>query len=220
MRLKNFITDQHKKIKRNYVGRMLDSKIACMEIASLYEFDYWDGKRCFGYGGYYYIPGYWRKVAENLILSYGLKDGDKVLDVGCGKGFLLFELKCLLPTLEVIGFDISKYALSNSKEEIRDFLQIQSASALYPLLDSEIDLVISINTLHNLCIEEIEIALSELERVGKKKYICVESYRNSTELFNLECWALTCRSFYSKNDWKWIFKKFKYSGDYEFIYFE
>jgi ubiquinone/menaquinone biosynthesis C-methylase UbiE len=220
MRLKNIITDQHTKSQRNYIARMLDSKSACMDIASLYDFNYWDGKRCYGYGGYKYIPGYWNKVAKDLINIYQLKDGDKVLDVGCGKGFLLFELKCLLPNLKIIGFDISEYALLNSKEEIRGYLSLQSASSVYPLSDLEVDLVISINTLHNLCIEELQIALNQIERVGKKKYICVESYRNSNELFNLECWALTCKSFFSSKDWEWVFNNFKYSGDYEFIYFE
>ena len=82
------------------------------------------------------------------------------------------------------------------------------------------DLVISLATLHNLSISELKNAVSEIQRVGKKKYIMVESFRNDQELFNLQCWALTCQSFFSVKEWIWLFKNFNYSGDYEFIYFK
>ena len=89
-----------------------------------------------------------------------------------------------------------------------------------PFSDKEFDLVFSLNTLHNLKIYELETALKEMQRVGKNGYLCLESFRNDQELFNLECWALTCQSFYTPDEWEWIYKHFGYSGDYEFIYFE
>ena len=118
------------------------------------------------------------------------------------------------------GIDISDYAIGNCMPEIRDRLQIGNAIDL-PWQDNTFDLVISITTLHNLHAYDLELALREMERVGKQhKYLCVESYRNEQELFNLQCWALTCESFFEKDEWIWIFEKFNYSGDYEFIYFE
>ena len=133
---------------------------------------------------------------------------------------MLYEIKKLLPESRITGFDISEYAIQNSKEEIRDSLYIQKAQDKYPFGDKEFDLVISINTLHNLNIYNLKTALKEIERVGRDKYIVVEGYRNEAELFNVQCWALTCESFFSKNEWIWLFNEFGYTGDYEFIYFE
>ena len=98
-------------------------------------------------------------------------------------------------------------------------LRVFDARKKLPFKDKEFDLVISINTLHNFKIHDLKTSLSECERVGKKKYLVVEGYRNENELFNLQCWALTCESFFSEDEWKWIFDQFGYTGDYEFIYF-
>lgn len=216
--LKNFITPLHTSTSREYVARMVDEKVHCMLKAKEYESDYWDGDRRYGYGGYRYMPGRWKPVAEALIETYGLKKGDRILDVGCGKAYLLYELHLL--GMEVHGFDISKHGLADTMEEIRDNLFLHRAQDTYQFKDDAFDLVISINTLHNLEIFDLEIALKEIERVGKQGYICVESYRNELEQFNLQCWALTCESFYSKRAWEWIYSHFGFTGDYEFIYFE
>jgi ubiquinone/menaquinone biosynthesis C-methylase UbiE len=218
-RLLDIITPLHKQTKRDYIGRMMDDKIACSEIARKYDRDYWDGDRRYGYGGYHY-DGRWKTVAERLIKQYALTANAKILDVGCGKGFLLYEFKKLLPNAIVKGFDISEYAIKNSKEEIRENLFMHRAQDVYPFKDKEFDLVISITTLHNLCINELKQALQEMERVGKNKYMTTESYRNEKELFNLQCWALTCESFFRPQEWIWLFNEFGYRGDYEFIYFE
>lgn len=214
----DFITPLHTSTNREYLPRMVDEKVHCMLKAKEYEADYWDGDRRFGYGGYRYMPGRWKPVAEAMIAAYDLKPGAKILDVGCGKAYLPYEMHLL--GLEVHGFDISKHGLADAKEEIRDNLFIHRAEDPYPFGDDEFDLVISINTLHNLEIFELKTALEEIERVGKNKYICVESYRNEQEQFNLQCWALTCESFFSKRGWEWVYDHFGYTGDYEFIYFE
>ena len=155
-----------------------------------------------------------------LIARYKLNNKSKVLDVGCGKGFLLYEIKKLLPGVTIAGFDISRYGLLHSKEEIRPYLRFGRAEGRYPFKNKEFDLVISITTLHNLSLPELSQALAQIERVGRQKYLAVESYRNEKELFNLECWALTCESFFDRESWIWLLKHFGYSGDYEFIYFE
>ena len=215
----SIITALHKKTSRDYLKRMSDNKIECMTVARRYDSDYWDGDRRYGYGGYKY-DGRWKIVAEKLIAAYNLKDSAHILDVGCGKGFLLHEFKLLLPNALIAGFDISEHAIKNSKEEARGNLFVHSAQSQYPFKGKEFDLVLSITTLHNLYIYDLKAALQEIERVGRNTYIVVESYRDERELFNLECWALTCEAFFTPKEWIWLFKEFGYSGDYEFIYFE
>jgi len=217
-KLLRIITPLHKKTRRDYIGRMTDEKVACMKIAKKFGFDYWDGDRRFGYGGYKY-DGRWIAVAHKLISLYKLKKNARIADVGCGKAHLLYELRKLLSDAEVVGFDISGYALSHAPSMARSHLKLHKAQDRYLYPDKYFDLVISINTLHNLKIFDMKKALSEIERVGKRKFIVVESYRNERELFNLQCWALTCESFLGKDEWIWLFEHFGYSGDYEFIYF-
>ncbi len=218
-RLQEIITTLHTSTKRDYLGRMMDEKIHCMKVAKKFGIDYWDGERKYGYGGYKYIAGRWKSAAEKIISIYNLNNSSKILDVGCGKAFLIFEIKKILPKIKIKGFDISKYAIENAPLEIKDNLIVHDVAKDYPFKDKEFDLVISINTLHNLKIFDLEFALNEISRVSEEQYLCVESFRNEEELFNLECWALTCQSFFSKDEWEWIFNKFKYDGDYEFIYF-
>jgi len=218
--LVNYVTKLHLATRRAYIDRMIDDKVNCMKKAKEYEFDYWDGNRRYGYGGYKYIAGRWKPVAELLIKNYNLTNNSSVLDVGCGKAFLLYEMKLLLPNLKISGFDISKHGLSEAKNEISNNLFIHRAQDTYPFKDNEFDLVISLGCLHNLKIFELEKALQEIERVSKQGYIMLESYRNEKELFNLQCWALTCEAFFDKEAWIWIYNHFGYTGDYEFIYFE
>ena len=219
-KLQNIVTHLHQATARDYLARMLDEKVKCMQIAKGYEEDYWDGDRRYGYGGYKYMPGRWKPVAEALIKSYNLKSGSKVLDIGCGKGFLLYEMKLLIPELDIQGIDISEHGLKNAKKEVKPFLARHKAQNYLPFTDNEFDLVISLGTFHNLKLFELQIALSEMERVGLKGYLMLESYRNEAELFNLQCWALTAEMFFDNNDWVWLYNHFGYKGDYEFIYFE
>ena len=184
--LKNFISELHNSTKRNYLKRMNDNKIYCMKIAKKYSKDYWDGNRRFGYGGYKFIPGRWTKVAQKIISTYKLRKGSKILDVGCGKGFLLKEMLLIEPGLKIFGFDISKYALKNSIKDNRIKKIRHKAQNKFPFKTKFFDLVISLSTLHNLEIYDLEKSIKEIQRVGKKKYIMVESYRNNKELFNLE----------------------------------
>ena len=216
----NFVTSLHKRTKRKYLERMINSKVSCMKVAKKYNKNYWDGERKFGYGGYKFIPGRWEPVAKKLIKLYKLKSGSRVLDIGCGKGFLLYEIKKINPKIEVTGFDISKYAIKNSKKEIMKNLFIQKAQNKIPFKEKYFDLVISLGVLHNLNLKEIEKSVAEINRLSKKSFIMVESYRNDSELFNLQCWALTCKTFLDPNDWKWLLKRLNYKGDFEFIFFE
>lgn len=212
----------HKATKRDYLARVNDPdfpKPKAAELAKKWDFDYWDGDRRINYGGYRYIPGRWEKVARALAKYYDIKPGDKILDIGCGKGYLLYDFTLVVPGAEVYGIDVSEYAIRNAKEEVRDRLQVGNATAL-PWPDKTFDLVISIQTLHNLHCYDLDKALREMERVGKKKYLCVESYRNETEKANLLYWQVTCEAFNTPEEWEWWFKQTGYSGDHSFIFFE
>lgn len=215
-----FITRVHNSTKRDYLKRVNDhDKAAVAEIATKFGKDYWDGERHLGYGGYKY-DGRWKPVAEAMIKHYGLKPGAKILDVGCGKGFLLYEFMTLLPGSTVAGIDISSYAIENAKPEVKPFLKVGTAAKL-PYDDKSFDFVVTINTLHNLYNYELFDALKEIERVGRGgKHIVIESYRNEREKVNLLYWQLTCRTFYSIPEWEWFFKKAGYTGDYSCIFFE
>ena len=216
----DFLSPIHKSTKRDYVARVTEfPKAEAAKLAKQFGKDYWDGDRKVGYGGYSY-DGRWRKVADAMAAHYGLKAGDRVLDVGCGKAFLLYDLTQAVPGIEVHGIDISEYGIENAKEEVRGCLQTANANDL-PFEDGSFDFVYSINTLHNLHCYDLDRALREMQRVGRKhRYICVESYRNEDEKTNLLYWQLTCESFCTPEEWEWWFERCGYTGDHSFIYFE
>lgn len=219
----DFMSVLHKSTKRDYLARVNEPeypKAKAAEIAKRYGEDYWDGDRRICYGGYHYLEGRWEKVARAIAHHYTLPTKPKILDIGCGKGFLLYDFLKVIPNAEIYGIDISQYAISNCKVEIHDRLQVGTATNL-PWEDNTFDLVISINTLHNLQAYDLELALREMERVGKHhKYLCVESYRNEQEKVNLLYWQVTCEAFNSPKEWRWWFNHTNYTGDYSFIYFE
>lgn len=218
--LVEFITPLHKRSKRDYIARVNQfPKAHCSVIAKQYGYDYWDGERQYGYGGYHY-DGRWEVVARQMIDRYKLSPDASILDVGCGKGFLLYEFKKLLPNCTVKGLDISEYAIQHAKEEIREHL-VQGHARELPFPDKSFDLVVSNTTFHNLKIFDLINAIKEVNRVSRKDaWICVESYRNDEEKANLLYWQLTCESFYSPEEWIWLYETNGFKGDYEFVYFE
>lgn len=219
----DFLSTIHKSTTRDYLARVNDleyPKAKAAELAKKWGYDYWDGDRRINYGGYQYIRGRWEKVALAMQDHYHLPENAKILDVGCGKGFMLYDFTKVLPRAEVHGIDVSYYAIEHSKPEVREHLLEGRAESL-PWPDDYFDLVYSLNTFHNLHAYELELALSEFERVGKRhKYLCVESYRNEAEKANLLYWQVTCEAFNTPKEWEWWFNLAGYTGDHSFIFFE
>ena len=219
----DFMSVLHTSTKRDYLSRVNDTnypKAKAAELARQWGHDYWDGDRRINYGGYRYLEGHWEQVARAMTDHYELPDSPRILDIGCGKGYLLFDFLKVIPDACISGIDISEYAITHAKPEIRDRLQIGNATDL-PWDDNTFDLVLSINTFHNLYNFELGQALREIERVGKEnKYICVESYRTEAEKVNLLYWQVTCETFCTPEEWDWWFRMTGYSGDYSFVYFE
>jgi SAM-dependent methyltransferase len=216
----DFLAKYQSSTKRDYVARMVEhDKAECAIIAKRWGEEYWDGPRQYGYGGYRY-DGRWLPIAQDIAKRYELKAGDKILDVGCGKAFLLYEFTRAVPGVEISGLDISAYGIAHAKEEAQPFLKEGNCTKL-PYADHSFDFVFSINTFHNLKLAELKSAIQEVERVAKnKKWICVESYRNEREKANLLYWQLTCMSFHMPDEWAWLYGQWGYTGDYGFIYFE
>jgi SAM-dependent methyltransferase len=213
------LTNNHVKTKRDYHARSVEEKPIYAALAKKFDYNYWDGSREIGYGGYT-DDGRWHVVAQKLLELYNPPQKASILDIGCGKGFLLKELILQRPDLVIKGLDISSYAIEHSPSIIKPFLELGKAEKLDLKKDSW-DLIISLNTLHNLELPDLVTALKSIELANNgASYICVESYRNEHEKWNLMRWQLTCEAFYTPKEWKWIFSLANYSGDYEFIFFE
>lgn len=217
----DFIGRVHQSTQRDYVGRVTSAdKAECAKVAKKFGYDFFDGDRNYGYGGYSY-DGRWKAVAEQMIEHYSLESGMRILDIGCGKAHLLLEIKRLIPGIEVCGIDISEYAITHTETDIMGSLEQGEAQDLSRYDDNSFDFVFSINALHNLKIYDLRKAIHEINRVTKgKSYIVVESWRTEEERVNMLYWQLTCASFYDVGEWEWLYKEFGYKGDYGFIFFE
>ena len=200
--------------KRDVSGRLASKTEEDKCIAQKFGKEFFDGSRNHGYGGFSYNPRFWQPVVPRFQKHWNLKSNDSVLDVGCAKGFMLYDLKESIPDLKVNGVDISKYAIANTKKEISRFCQVANAISL-PYDDSSIDVVISVNTLHNLNESDIKMALLEVERVKKRgSFITLDAYRNDEEKERMEAWNLTAKTVMHANQWKEFFNDIGYTGDY------
>ena len=200
--------------RRNLDKRKTQKNPKSIEIARRFEKDFFDGDKQHGYGGHYYNEKFWSGVVDDFIKHYKLTNQSSILDVGCAKGFMLYDFKKKLPNLKVTGIDISKYAISNGKEELKDFLKVGNAKKL-DFNDNSFDLVIAINTIHNLEEDDCATALREIQRVTKKNaYVVLDAYSNEIEREKMFSWNLTGKTIKHKDEWKFFFKKNNYLGDY------
>ncbi|MHB8694537.1 MAG: class I SAM-dependent methyltransferase [Solirubrobacteraceae bacterium] len=203
----------HPPANRDYDGRAREKTDEHREIAKRFGKEFFDGPRHLGYGGYAY-DGRWVAVAERLRDHYGLAPDAAILDVGCAKGFLLHDFRQVMPGCTVAGVDVSEYAIEHAMEDVKPFLKVASGDDL-PYPDRSFDLVVSINSIHNLPPERLKVALREIERVGRgAAYITVDAWRNELERENLIKWILTAESYMHVDDWKRLFDEVGYTGDY------
>ena len=205
---------KYPKTKRDLSKRSNEKTEEDRIIARRFDKEFFDGDRKNGYGGYYYNSKFWTEVVKDLNNFYKLKNGSKILDIGCGKGFMLFDFMKLNPNFVLEGIDISDYAITNAVPEVKKFLKIGNAKSL-PYEDNSFDLVISINTTHNLEINQCKKALSEMERVSRKdKYLIVDAYSNEIEKDRIFAWNLTAKTILSTNEWISLFEEAGYTGHY------
>ena len=202
------------KIKRDSVNRANYKTEEDKIIARKFGKDFFDGSRKHGYGGFKYMDKFWKPVIPTFKEHFNLNDNSKVLDVGCAKGFMLYDMREFLPNVTVKGIDISSYAIQYAKEEVKEFLSVADARDL-PFNDNSFDVVISINTIHNLDRDDCAKALQEIQRVSKgKSFITVDAYRNDEEKKAMYAWNLTAKTIMSVDKWISFFEEVGYTGDY------
>jgi len=213
MRTEINLLGEYPKIKRDYDKRLTEKTPEIIHIAKQFGKDFFDGNRKCGYGGYKY-DGRWAPIVKRFKEHYNLPENAAILDIGCAKGFMLHDFKELMPRCTVAGIDVSKYAIENSMPSIKPFLKIASAEQL-PYPNNSFDLVVSINSIHNLPLERLKAALLEVERVSRgNSYITIDAWRNEKEKENLYKWVLTAETMMHVDDWKKLFKEVGYTGDY------
>jgi SAM-dependent methyltransferase len=208
------ILSNYPKAKRDLNARLESKSEESRKIGRKFGFDYFDGDRNHGYGGFSYNPKFWQPVIPTIVENYKISNSSNVLDVGCAKGFFLYDLKLAFPGINITGLDISDYAVENSIPEIKPYLQVGNATKL-PFEDDCFDFVISINTIHNLNLQDCATALQEIERVTKdNSFITVDAYRNDEEKARMQAWNLTALTMMSVDEWKQFFLEVGYTGDY------
>ena len=200
--------------RRDVSGRGASKTEEDRRIARQFGKEFFDGSRDQGYGGFSYHSRFWEPVIPTFQEHWGLVAGDSVLDVGCAKGFMLYDMQRLVPGIKVCGLDISKYAIENAKSEVKQFCEVGNATDL-PFEDNSFDVVISVTTLHNLEGDELVKGFQEIERVSKRgSFITVDAYENDDQKERMHAWNLTAKTVMHVDEWKKFFKDVGYTGDY------
>ena len=208
------LMDRYPQSRRNpeeRAARITDEQRA---IARQFGEDFFDGDRLYGYGGYNYHPKFWTDTVKRFCDYYKLAPDAAVLDVGCGKGFMMHDFKLLLPEMTIRGIDISEYAITNTMEDMKEYVSVGTAREL-PFEDNSFDLVISINTVHNLSLQECKQSLREIERVSRlDSFIVVDAWRSAEEEKRMLMWNLTARTYMHTSNWEALFDEVGFTGDF------
>lgn len=183
-------------------------------IARRFGAGYFDGDRLTGYGGYTYHPRFWTETVRRFRDHYRLSPDAAVLDVGCAKGFMMHDFKALMPDMSIAGLDVSEYAYEHALPDMQPFITIGNATDL-PWLDDSFDLVISINTVHNLPLEDCKRALREIQRVSRRHaFVTMDAWHDEAEHARMMKWNLTALTYMHVEDWKALVAEVGYTGDY------
>jgi len=203
--------------KRDPFARAAEKTEEDRALARQFGKEFFDGERRTGYGGFNYNARFWEPVVPDFQAHWNLKAGDSLLDVGCAKGFMLYDMQRLIPGLEVHGVDVSAFAIENAMEEVKPNLKVANATDL-PYEDNSIDVAIAINTVHNLEGADLEKALRELVRVTRRGcFLTVDAYTNDVEKEAMYAWNLTAKTILHVDEWKELFDKVGYTGDYYWL---
>src|SRR5260370_35781394 len=150
-------------------------------ISKQFGRDHFDGDRRYGYGGYNYHPRFWTDTVKYIRDYYHLRDDASILDIGCAKGFMLYDFQQLMPKARLAGVDVSEYAIANALEPVKPFVREGNAKAL-PYPDKRYDLVLAINTIHNLPYVNCRRSLREIQRLSQQNaFVMVDAYRTDEE---------------------------------------
>lgn len=202
------------KSKRNIDDRKNNKSEKNREIARRFDKSFFDGDRETGYGGFKYDEKFWTNVIPTFIDYWKINENSSILDVGCAKGFMIYDFLRIMPKIKIRGIDLSTYAIENAIIPTKSLVSVANAKNL-PFKDNEFDYVISINTIHNLEKSECGLALQEIQRVSKKKsFITVDAYNSEQEKERMYAWNLTAKTIMSVDEWKLFFDLNGYEGDY------
>jgi ubiquinone/menaquinone biosynthesis C-methylase UbiE len=183
-------------------------------ISKQFGRDYFDGDRRYGYGGYKYHPRFWTDTVKYIRDHYQLPEDAAILDIGCGKGFMLYDFLQLMPHARCAGIDISGYAIENALDAVKPIVRVGNATSL-PYADHSFDLVLAINTIHNLPYEECKQSLREIQRVSRRNaFVMVDAYRTKEQRDAMLRWVLTAETMLAVDDWLKLFGEVGYKGDY------
>ena len=208
------LLENYPRTKRNVEERGTTKTEDVRRVARQFGKEFFDGDRQYGYGGFKYFPRFWQPVIPTFQKHFGLTGRSSLLDVGCAKGFMLHDLLELIPGITVSGVDVSDYAIAHAMDDIKSKVQVADASDL-PFADNSFDVVIAINTIHNLDRDDCAEALREIERVSYKgSFITVDAYRNEDEKERMLAWNLTAKTIMSVDEWVAFFEEVGYTGDY------
>ena len=202
------------KPKRDISGRAESKSEDDRALARKFGKEFFDGDRSHGYGGFSYNTRFWEPVVPTFQSHWDIASGNSLLDIGCAKGFMMYDFHRLISGIRVEGIDISEYAIENGMEDMKPFMRVASADDL-PYEDNSFDYAFSITTLHNFDDHNLIKALKEIERVSKKgSFITVDAYRNDEEKERMHAWNLTAKTILHVEEWKLLFEEAGYTGDY------
>jgi len=208
------LLENYPRTKRNVEERGATKTEDVRHVARQFGKEFFDGDRQYGYGGFKYFSRFWQPVIPTFQKHFGLTGKSSLLDVGCAKGFMLHDLVELIPDIMVSGVDVSDYAIEHAMDDIKSKVQVADARDL-PFADNSFDVVIAINTIHNLDRNDCAQALREIERVSRKgSFITVDAYRNDDEKERMFAWNLTAKTIMSVDEWVAFFEEVGYTGDY------
>jgi len=208
------LLENYPRAQRNVKERGQSKTEADRALARKFGKEFFDGDRKNGYGGFNYNPRFWQPTVPTFQKHFGLSKDSSVLDIGCAKGFMMYDFAQIIPGITVKGIDVSDYAIENAMDAMKPHVQVADARKL-PFADKSFDVVISINTIHNLELADLVTALKEIERVSRKgAFITVDAYRNEEEKERMYDWNLTAKTILSVDEWKKLFTEVKYTGDY------